>query len=109
MGVFYKLADFLARLFGKNADFLVGMFSKRTAMTMASLGILVGMMSVLYVTVTGILNGMSYIMPSYISVSASWVIPDNLNELITAYIAFRIALALYQWKGTQLKFATSGF
>lgn len=109
MGLFFHLGNFLARLFGKNADFLIGMFTKRTAITVSTLAVIVAMFTTLYATVTGILNGIAYVMPYYITVPASWIVPDNFNELTTAYIGFRIALALYRWKGYQFQFAAKGF
>lgn len=109
MGIFFHIGNFLAKLFGKNADFLIGMFSRRTALTVASVAIVVGMMATLFAFVTFILNGLSYVMPDFMNIAMSWVVPDNLNELLTAYIAFRVALALYKWKGYQFKFATKGF
>lgn len=109
MGIFYHIGNFLAKIFGKNADFLIGMFTKRTAFTVASLAVIVGMMTTLFMAVTLILNSISYIMPEFVNIASSWVVPDNINELVTAYIAFRIALALYKWKGYQFKFAAKGF
>jgi len=109
MGIFFHIGNFLAKLFGKNADFLIGMFSRRTALTVASVGVVVGMMTTLFATVTVLLNSLAYVMPDAINIAMSWVVPDNLNELLTTYIAFRVALALYKWKGHQFKFATKGF
>ena len=109
MGLFYNLANFLAKIFGKNADYLIGMFSRRTALTVASLAVIVGMMATLFTAVTAILTGISYAMPNEISIAMSWVVPNNINELLTAYIAFRMALALYRWKGHQFTFASKGF
>lgn len=109
MGIFFHLANFLAKLFGKNADFLIGVFSRRTALTVATLAVIVGMMATLFTAITVILNGITYIIPNWLVISGSWVIPPNLNELLTAYIAFRMALALYRWKGHQFSFASKGF
>lgn len=109
MGIFFQLGNFLAKLFGKNADFLIGMFSRRTALTVASLAVIIGMMATLFTAVTLILTGISYAMPDFINIAVSWVAPSNINELLTAYIAFRIALALYRWKGHQFQFASRGF
>lgn len=109
MGVFFAIGNFLAKLFGKNADFLLGIINRRTALTVGTLAIIVGMMLTLYTAVTAILQGLTYAMPTEVSTALSWFVPSNFNELMTAYIAFRVALALYKWKGYQFKFMAKGF
>lgn len=109
MNIFFHIGNFLAKLFGKNADFLIGMFSKRTALTLGSLALIIAMFATLYTAVTAIISGLAYATPAAIVIGASWVMPDNINELLTAYIAFRVALALYRWKGHQFNFMAKGF
>lgn len=97
------LAGFLAKLFGKNLDFFADVITKRVALTAAVIGIIIGMMATLYAGVTAILNGIVYIMPDFIVTAASWIVPDNLNECVFAYLAAETAIAVYKWQKEQIK------
>ncbi|HEY7866588.1 MAG TPA: DUF5455 family protein [Psychromonas sp.] len=106
--MFASIAAFLVKIFGKNLDFLTGMFSRRVAMVTASLTMMGVLIAVLFAVVANLLNLIAYITPSSINIVMSWIIPSNLNGVITAYLAFRVALALYKFQLVQIKQITGG-
>lgn len=97
------LGQFLASLFGKNMAFFVAQWNGKLLFRQAQIVLLIAMMVALYSAVTGILGTIFMSLPDILSIPLSWVAPSNLNSLIVAYISFRIALALYRWKHTQIK------
>jgi len=100
--LFLQLGQFLASLFGKSLTFFVHRFSGNFVLKTAQLTLLTAMLVALYAATTSILGALFMALPSGISTPMSWVAPPNINFLITSYIAFRIGLAVYRWKHTQI-------
>lgn len=103
--LFTAFADFLARLFGKNIGFFADVISRKVAMTVALVGLLVTMMATVYTAITAIIAGLTYVMPDFMITAATWVIPDNLNECVFAYITSETVFAVYRWQKEQIKTA----
>lgn len=100
--LFVGLGNFLASLFGKSMSFFVHRYSGAIVFKGAQLGLMLAMFVALYAATTSILGTLFVSLPTLLAVPMSWVAPSNINFLITSYIAFRIALALYRWKHTQI-------
>jgi len=96
------LGQFLASIFGKSMSFFVHRFSGALVFKQAQIALIFLMMGTLYIAVTTILGSIYMALPSELSIPLSWVVPSNIDQLITAYVTFRIALALYRWKHTQI-------
>lgn len=104
MGVmFLGLGNFLASLFGKSLGFFVAKWNGKILFKQAALVLILGLMVLLYTAVTAALDAIYMAMPSALTVPYSWVAPTNINSLLVVYIGFRIALAVYRWKHTQIK------
>lgn len=59
----------------------------------------------LYAAVNAVILGLSLVMPYYLLVGASWFIPDNFNECVTAYLAGTTLITLYRWQREGILFA----
>lgn len=103
--LFASFADFLARLFGKNIGFFADVISRKVALTVAVVGLIVTMMATVYTAVTVIIAGLTYVMPDFMVTAATWVVPDNLNECVFAYITSETVFAVYRWQKEQIRFA----
>ena len=58
----------------------------------------------LYAAVNALIFGLSLAMPSWLVVSASWVVPSSFDETLTAYLAGTTLIALYRWQREGLLF-----
>lgn len=93
-----QLAAFLRSLFQGQLSFMTSMFDRRVALRLAWVSFAVSLLVAMYAAVNAILSGLSYAMPSAIAIGASWVMPDNFDECITAYFGTHIALYAFEWK-----------
>lgn len=59
----------------------------------------------LYVAVNAVIAGISLVMPRYVVVASSWVIPDNFSACITAYLTGTTLISLYRWQREGILFA----
>lgn len=100
--VWIGLGNFLASLFGKSMSFFIHRYSGQVIFKTAQIALIFAMMGTLYAAVTSILGSILQSLPDILGIPLSWVCPSNINQLIVAYITFRIALALYRWKHTQI-------
>lgn len=58
----------------------------------------------LYAAVNAVIWGLSLVMPNWLVVSASWVIPSSFDETVTAYLAGTTLISLYRWQREGLLF-----
>jgi len=58
----------------------------------------------LYAAVNALIFGLSLVMPNWLVVSASWVVPSSFDETLTAYLAGTTLIALYRWQREGLLF-----
>lgn len=58
----------------------------------------------LYAAVNALIFGLSLVMPNWLVVSSSWVIPSSFDETLTAYLAGTTLIALYRWQREGLLF-----
>lgn len=105
--MFKAIAEFAVKLFGKNLDFFTGMFTRRVAMVSASLTMIATLIAILFTTVGALFSLMSVITPQPIEIVMSWVIPSNMNGIVTVYLTFRVALAVYKFQLYQIRQITS--
>jgi hypothetical protein len=101
--LFLSLGGFLTSIFGASLSFFVAKWNGRIIFKQAQILLMFGMMAILYNGVTAALGAIYMAMPTWLSVPYSWVAPSNINQLIVVYVGFRIALAVYRWKHTQIK------
>ena len=62
----------------------------------------------LYIAVNAVIIGISIVMPHYVVVGASWIIPDNFSACVTAYLAGTTLISLYRWQREGILFAAGG-
>lgn len=58
----------------------------------------------LYAAVNALIYGLSLALPSWLVVSASWVVPASFDETLTAYLAGTTLISLYRWQREGLLF-----
>ena len=105
--MFLAIGNMLAKLFGKNLDFFGRALSRAGASKLATWTYLTGIIAVLYTAVNAIIMGIVQSLPHVLAAPMTWVVPTNTNELLTAYVAFRVALAIYHWKKTWISGGSS--
>ena len=95
-----SLARLFQRLFSKNLDFFSTALSRSGGAKLLTWTFLTTIVGALYVSVNALLSSIAVSLPGALSVPMSWVVPNNAQSLLTAYVGFRIALALYNWQKT---------
>jgi ABC-type spermidine/putrescine transport system permease subunit II len=93
-----KFAAWLRSVFQGQLSFFTSMFERNTALRLAWVAFAITLIATLYATVNGILAGLAVAMPSWATVPASWVVPSNLDECITAYFGAHVAVYVFEWK-----------
>lgn len=98
------LASLLVKIGGKTLSTFLDLFTKSAWRKVGAWTTLMALVTGLYATISGLIAAISYIMPNWVSVAASWVVPDNAVLCVTTYIAGSAAITLFKWKmrGIQL-------
>ncbi len=95
------LSAALGALLSKLADIFINFGVKKYLRAVVAISFLITLMVGLMTTYTAIINSIQLITPPYLTIAASWVVPNNLARNISFYIAARIAL----WGWHMNKFA----
>lgn len=93
-----KLFSFFRNLFQGQLSWFASIFEENIALRLAWITFAISLLVVMYATVNGILAGISYAMPSWITTPASWIVPSNLSACITAYFGAYVAVYIFEWK-----------
>lgn len=101
------LFELLGKLFNRDWMLKTGIFSKGISFRIATLGMLVAFFTGLYSVINGAANALSYVMPQYLVIASTWIIPNNWNECLTAYVVCYSGIAIYRWQKTYLSTGSS--
>lgn len=63
------------------------------------------LIAALYAAVNAVILGISLVMPDFLVTAASWIIPSNFSECVTAYLAGTTLITLYRWQREGILFA----
>lgn len=92
-----QLAAWLGTLFSGVLGFFLAHLGKRAANYAALTAATAAAFAALWLTVTGLVAGLQLVMPAFIVIPLSWVLPGNLTECVSVYLAVQTALAGYRW------------
>lgn len=92
------LVAFLRSIFQGQLAFWLSMFEKRMALRLAWIAFALSLIVGLFAAVNALLAGLSMIFPYQLTTAASWVVPSNLDQCITAYFAAHVAVYVFEWK-----------
>lgn len=99
------LAALLVKIGGKSLTTILDLFSKSAWRKLGAWTTLVSLVVGLYATISALISGIAYVMPSSITIAASWIIPDNAVTCLTTYIAGCAAITLFKWKKRGIQMA----
>lgn len=89
------LAGLFVSAIGGLIKFLLRFFTKRIAIGLAVVAAVVGLFAAFYATVNGAASTIQAIAPPYVTIGASWVVPTNADECLTACVSGLIARWFY--------------
>jgi len=83
---------------------IVDVFKRGALRKVAAWTALIGLIAALYLAVNAIILGLSWVMPDFLNISASWIIPNNFKSCVTAWLSGTTLISIYKWKqqGIQL-------
>lgn len=93
-----KLFSFFRGLFQGQLSFFTSMFEENIALRLAWIAFALTLIAAMYTAVNALIAGMAFIMPSYVTIPASWVVPSNFDDCVTAYFAAKVAVYVFEWK-----------
>jgi len=99
------LAALLVKIGGKSLTTILDLFAKSAWRKVGAWTTLVALIVGLYATISTLIAGISYVMPTSINIAASWIIPNNAVTCLTTYIAGTAAITLYKWKRRGIQMA----
>jgi hypothetical protein len=93
-----RILQWFRGLFQKFFDLFLGAYAYDKAKRIAWVAFALTIFAALYTGVTAILSGIGAAMPTPVQIAASWVVPANLNECVTAFFGAKLALYIYEYK-----------
>ena len=93
-----KLFALFRAMFQGQLSFWTNMFEERVALRLAWIAFAVTLITSLYAMVNAIIAGISFAMPNWLGIPATWVVPSNFDECVTAYMSARVAVYVFEWK-----------
>jgi Family of unknown function (DUF5455) len=91
------LAGILGGLFTAVFGFLLKFFTKRFALFAAAVVGLLALFGVFLGAITGLMNGLSYVVPSEWILYSGYVLPANFKPCITALLSAHVARYVFSW------------
>lgn len=79
-----------------NAIRAAGIF--RLAFFLTAITLIVGAFAVTQTLLVTLVSQIDLALPAYLITPLSWIVPDNLDELISARITAAVGVAVYQWQ-----------
>ncbi|WP_447824955.1 DUF5455 family protein [Aeromonas salmonicida] len=91
------LAAFFTNLLGKAQMLQAGNFAKDVSFTLAIASLFVFLFSGMWAGLRGITQALNILLPSWATIPFTWIIPNNFNTCVSAYVAGYVVIALYRW------------
>lgn len=100
------LAGILGGVFSSIFSFAAQYFTKRLALVAAGIGLMAGVVATFYAAISGLVSGISAVVPVELSDAAGFFLPDNTAACLAAYMSAWSLHYAYQWniKVLQYKF-----
>lgn len=91
------LAAFVATLFGNFVAWLGAYFTKRTANYLVLVGLTAAAAAAMWTAATALLSACAALLPSFMTVPLTWLVPSNFDECLVAYLTTEVICAGYRW------------
>jgi uncharacterized protein DUF5455 len=92
------LAAWIGNLLGSIAGFFGQYFSKRLAVGLAVVIAFTASTAIFIAALNAAVLTISVVVPSEITIAASWVVPSNSDECLAAIITAKLASWVYYWQ-----------
>lgn len=104
MGIGKAIAAFLVSIGGPILNTILDIFKQGALRRVAAWVTIISLMGALFLAVNGLVAGIKILMPTWMEIGMSWIIPNNLTTCITTYLAASALITLYKWhrRGIQL-------
>ncbi|WP_071910106.1 DUF5455 family protein [Aeromonas sp. SCS5] len=103
-GIGKAIAALLVSLGGPILNAILDIFKQGALRRVAAWVTLVAMMGTLFLGINGLLGALKMLMPTWMEIGMSWIIPQNFTFCITTYLGASALITLYKWhrRGIQL-------
>jgi predicted PurR-regulated permease PerM len=91
------LAAFLGGIFTNLVTFFTSYMTKRLAIIAAVVTAFLALTGAFVASVNTAIQGISRAMPAEMGIAASWVVPDNFEACVAAYLATELTAWVYSW------------
>jgi len=102
------LAAWIGSLFGGIFTFFTALVGKKLAFTLALVTATAAAFAAMLAATNAAASSVVEIVPAFVAMPASWILPNNISECISARIAASIAIFAYRWHRDTILMATSG-
>lgn len=83
---------------------IVDIFKRGALRRVAAWSALIALIAALYIAVNAVILGISWIMPDFLNIAASWIIPNNFKACVTSWLAGTTLISVYKWKQQGIQF-----
>jgi len=98
------LAGIVGSLFASVFGFLLKYLTKRFALFAAFVVGLLALFGVFFAVISGLMSGLSYVVPSEWTMYSGFVLPSNTNPCITAIVTAHVARYVFSWNTRIMQF-----
>lgn len=98
------LAGYIGSLFSGIFGFFASWMTKRIAIVAAAVTAVLAVTSAFIASAYTIIGGIAASVPSWLAISASWVVPYNFEACLGAYVAAYILKWGYDWNVRVIQF-----
>lgn len=103
-GIGKAIAALLVSLGGSLLNVILDLFKQGAMRRTAAWVTLIALMGTLFLGINSLLLGFKMLMPTWMEIGLSWIIPQNFTLCVTTYIGASVLITLYKWhrRGIQL-------
>lgn len=83
-------------------------FTAKVAIRFAVVGIIIGLFLLALTGISGLISGLSYVVPSQIEQMWSFVIPANFVPCVSAVISVQVFIWVWEWKKYAIELTAFG-
>ena len=83
---------------------IVDIFKRGALRKVAAWSALIALIAALYLAVNAVILGISWVMPDFLNIAASWIIPNNFKACVTSWLAGTTLISVYKWKQQGIQF-----
>lgn len=103
-GIGKAIAALLVSLGGPILNAILDIFKQGALRRVAAWVTIIAMMGTLFLGVNALIAAFKMLMPTWMEIGMSWIIPQNFTLCITTYLSASALITLYKWhrRGIQL-------